>query len=180
MLSIFLCPIFSLPSAFASNYIRATVDAGTKHLILGKSSRLEIFELTAEGLVPVIDTDIYGRIAALEVIRYPVRACALYLVTWFCLFTCTPACLPACMSIYVCTCLHGYICVYTCAYLCLCVSVRLSLSLFLSERVCVSVSFSLPVRLSPLPSQSLLLHTAVPLYVPCQNTQQKEKDPFIL
>ena len=47
--------------------------AGTKNLIVAKSSRLEIFDLTSEGLVPVLDTNIYGRIAALKVIRFPVR-----------------------------------------------------------------------------------------------------------
>jgi DNA damage-binding protein 1 len=44
------------------------------NLILGKTSRLEIHTITPEGLVPVTDVGLYGRIANMQLIRLPVRA----------------------------------------------------------------------------------------------------------
>jgi hypothetical protein len=46
------------------------------NLIIAKSTRLELHRVTADGLAPVFDVGIYGRIAALELFRPPVRLLA--------------------------------------------------------------------------------------------------------
>ena len=42
------------------------------NLILAKNSRLEIHLVTAEGLKPILDVGLYGRIATMKLFRPPV------------------------------------------------------------------------------------------------------------
>ncbi|KAJ1492461.1 hypothetical protein T484DRAFT_1771122 [Baffinella frigidus] len=45
--------------------------ADETNLIVAKCNRLVIYDLTPEGLQPVLDTTIYGRIATIELLRIP-------------------------------------------------------------------------------------------------------------
>ncbi len=42
-------------------------------LILGKTSRLEVYKVTPEGLLPVYDVAVHGRIATMRTMRVGVR-----------------------------------------------------------------------------------------------------------
>ena len=55
-----------------------------KNLILAKSTRLELHTATPEGLVPVFDVGLHGRVAALEIFRMPVRilVCMTSTINW--------------------------------------------------------------------------------------------------
>ena len=46
---------------------------GVLNLVLGKTSRIEIHAVTAEGLTPVCDVAVYGRIATMRIVRPAVR-----------------------------------------------------------------------------------------------------------
>ena len=42
------------------------------NLVLGRGNRLEIFKLTEEGLAPVLNAPVYGKIASLHLVRIQV------------------------------------------------------------------------------------------------------------
>lgn len=45
------------------------------NLLIAKNTRLEIYVVTAEGLRPVKEVGMYGKIAVMELFRPKVRAC---------------------------------------------------------------------------------------------------------
>lgn len=46
---------------------------GSLNLVLVKTSRIEIHAVTPEGLTPVCDVPVYGRIATMRIVRPAVR-----------------------------------------------------------------------------------------------------------
>lgn len=57
----------------ASGHVTGAADV---NLVLAKTTHLEILTVTPDGLQPVLDVAINGRIATLLVVRLPVRGCA--------------------------------------------------------------------------------------------------------
>ncbi|KAF0696243.1 hypothetical protein As57867_012953, partial [Aphanomyces stellatus] len=59
------------PTSVTHSCVGSFTGAGDTNLILGKSTRVEIHLLTPEGLTPLHDVAIYGRITILELFRPP-------------------------------------------------------------------------------------------------------------
>ncbi|GJD12440.1 DNA damage-binding protein 1 [Galdieria sulphuraria] len=58
-------------SAVTHAAVGSFLSPNNRDLILGKCSRMEIYSLSSEGLVPVIELPIYGRISVMKLCRFP-------------------------------------------------------------------------------------------------------------
>ncbi len=63
------------PTAVTYSAVGNFTSAAELNLVLAKTSRLEIHTVTADGLVPLFDVPVNGRIASLELVRLKVGAC---------------------------------------------------------------------------------------------------------
>jgi hypothetical protein len=58
-------------SAVTHAAVGSFLSPNNRDLILAKCSRMEIYSLSSEGLVPVIELPIYGRISVMKLCRFP-------------------------------------------------------------------------------------------------------------
>lgn len=66
------------PTGVSHSAVGSFTAAGDLNLILAKSSRLELYKITPEGLEHMYETSLYGRISTMRTIRVSVRAFAIH------------------------------------------------------------------------------------------------------
>ncbi|CAI7792395.1 unnamed protein product, partial [Closterium sp. NIES-53] len=59
------------PTAVTHSLVGSFTGTHDMNLIVGKSTRMEIYLLTPQGLQPLVDVPLYGRIATMELFRPP-------------------------------------------------------------------------------------------------------------
>tara|TARA_Y100000780_G_scaffold230013_1_gene251127 strand:- start:1031 stop:1315 length:285 start_codon:yes stop_codon:yes gene_type:complete len=64
----------SKPTSVSNAVVGSFTAPGARDLIVAKTSRLELFSIEADGLSPLFEVQVYGRISSMETFRPAVSA----------------------------------------------------------------------------------------------------------